>query len=114
MKPASAKSKGRIFQQDIRDLILEVFKDLEPDDVRSQPMGAPGEDIMLSPAARKALHKIQIECKNCKKIEVNAWLRQAKEHGPHTPVVFFKPARAQKPLIAMDAEDFLKLLRNLS
>ncbi len=113
MTPASAKAKGREFQKDIRDLILSVFKSLEPDDVRSQPMGAPGEDILLSPLARKALHKIQIECKNCKKISLNAWLKQAKEHGPHTPVVFFKPARAQKPLIVMDAEDFLNLLSTL-
>ncbi len=111
MKPSSAKSKGRQFQQVVRDLILSVHTQLEPDDVRSQPMGAPGEDIMLSPVARKLLNGIQIECKNCAKLSINAWLKQAAEHGPHVPVVFFKPARGAKPLVVLDAEDFLKLLR---
>ncbi len=111
MKPSSAKAKGRQFQQAIRDLILSVFTQLEPDDVRSQPMGAPGEDIMLSPAARRLLKGIQVECKNCAAISVNAWLKQAAEHGVHIPVVFFKPGRAQNPLVVLDAEDFLKLLK---
>jgi hypothetical protein len=53
MKTRSAKNKGKRLQNDVRDLILETFTELEPDDVRSTTMGDSGEDILLSPAARK-------------------------------------------------------------
>jgi hypothetical protein len=36
MKPRSAKAKGRRFQTEVRDLILESFPILEPDDVKSE------------------------------------------------------------------------------
>jgi len=65
MRPQSAKAKGRVFQQDIRDLILKTYPQLENDDVKSTSMGAGGEDVQLSPAARKIL-PIQIECKRVK------------------------------------------------
>ena len=32
MKTRSAKNKGKRLQNDVRDLILETFKELEPDD----------------------------------------------------------------------------------
>lgn len=63
MKPASAKAKGRLFQQYVRDLILKQFPTLERDDVRSTSMGAGGEDLQLSPAARK-LFPFSVECKS--------------------------------------------------
>ena len=53
MKPQSAKAKGRNLQKWVRDLLLENFPTLEADDVRSTSMGAGGEDVQLSPAARK-------------------------------------------------------------
>ncbi len=55
MKPSSAKAKGRKFQQDIRDMMLDLAPSLEKDDIRSTSMGAGGEDLQLSPAARKIL-----------------------------------------------------------
>lgn len=63
MKPASAKAKGRKLQQDIRDLLLKYSPSLEPDDVKSTSMGAGGEDVQLSPAARKQ-YPVSIECKS--------------------------------------------------
>lgn len=63
MKPSSAKAKGRKLQQQVRDLILETFSDLEPDDVRSTSMGAGGEDVLLSPLARRKF-PFSVECKN--------------------------------------------------
>ena len=45
MKTRSAKSKGRRLQNQIKELLLESFKELEPDDVRSAIMGETGEDI---------------------------------------------------------------------
>ena len=54
MKTRSAKQKGRRLQQNVRDLLLEALSEyLEEDDIRSTSMGAPGEDLLLSPLARK-------------------------------------------------------------
>ena len=50
---SSSKAKGRLGQQEVRDKILKTFPELEPDDVRSTAMGQSGEDIQLSPRARK-------------------------------------------------------------
>ena len=61
----TAKAKRRLGQNEIRDKILETFPDLEPDDVRSTTMGDTGEDIQLSPAARKKI-PITIEVKRRK------------------------------------------------
>ena len=63
MKSRSAKNKGKRLQNQVRDLLLEKFQQLEEDDVRSTTMGDSGEDILLSPAARK-LFPFSVECKN--------------------------------------------------
>ena len=69
MKPRSAKAKGRALQNLVRDRILEVFPQLEKDDVQCAIMGQSGIDIKLSPAARK-LFPYSIECKNQQKISI--------------------------------------------
>lgn len=109
MKPQSAKAKGRNFQQQIRDLILEKFPTLQPDDVRSTAMGQQGEDVQLSPAARRLL-PYQIECKAKARAQVFTWYAQAKEHGEYEPLVFIKQDR-HRPLVVLDAEYFLELLK---
>lgn len=109
MKPQSAKAKGRRLQQDIRDLILGTFPELQPDDVRSTSMGAGGEDIQLSPAARRFL-PIQIECKNKGKSAVHTMYNQAKEHGDYEPVLIVKQNH-DKALAVVDASFFFGLLR---
>lgn len=86
MRPSSAKQKGRIGQQHVRDKILEVFTQLEPDDVKSTSMGAPGADILLSPAARK-LFPYQVEVKNKATSQIHTYYDQAKTHGKHEPLV---------------------------
>ena len=53
MKPASAKNKGRLLQQWVRDILLSRIKGVEQDDIKSTPMGVNGPDISLSPLARK-------------------------------------------------------------
>ena len=79
MKPRSAKNKGKRLQNNVRDLILEKFNQLEPDDVRSITMGDSGEDVLLSPAARK-LFPFSVECKNQEKLNVWASLEQAEKN----------------------------------
>jgi hypothetical protein len=112
IKPASAKQKGRSFQQQTRDLILSLFLQLEPDDVKSTSMGAQGEDIQLSPAARKLI-PYQIECKAKARAQVYTWYEQAKAHGDHEPLVVIKQDR-KKPLVVVDAEHFFKILNKVS
>ncbi len=109
MKPRSAKNKGKRLQNKIRDLILEKFDILEPDDVRSITMGDSGEDILLSPAARK-LFPFSVECKNQEKLNIWGALEQAEDNsGNHTPLVIFKRNRS-KTYAVLEFKELLKLL----
>ena len=111
MKTQSAKAKGRKLQQWVRDLILESFTDLEPDDVRSTSMGAGGEDVLLSPAARRHF-PFSIECKNVEKLNVWAAYEQAEANcGGNEPLLIMKKNR-KNPLVVMDAEAFMELLKD--
>lgn len=112
MKPQSAKAKGRKLQQLVRDIILAKFPELNKDDVRSTSMGAPGEDIQLSQAARRLL-PIQIECKNKAKMAVHTLYEEAKDHGEHIPVLIVKEDYGI-PLAVVDAEWFFNMLRKLN
>ena len=109
MKPRSAKNKGKRLQNDVRDLILEKFNQLEPDDVRSITMGDSGEDILLSPAARK-LFPFSVECKNQEKLNIWSSIEQAENNsGNHTPLVIFKRNRT-KTYAVLEFDKLLKLL----
>ena len=87
----TAKAKGRLGQNEIRDKILETFPDLEPDDVRSTTMGDTGEDIQLSPAARKKI-PITIEVKRRKSAlkTVYDYIEQAEANAIGEPVVCYR------------------------
>lgn len=111
MKPASAKQKGRIFQQMIRDKILYWNPELGAGDVRSTSMGAGGEDVQLSPAAREKF-PYQIECKSKKEYSVYKDYAQACEHGTCEPLLMIK-ANGKKPLAVMDADHFISLVRTV-
>ena len=110
MKPRSAKNKGKRLQNKIRDLILEKFNNiLERDDVRSITMGDSGEDILLSPAARRVF-PFSVECKNQEKLNIWEALTQAEENsGNHTPLVIFKRNRS-KTYAILEFKELLKLL----
>ena len=109
MKPRSAKNKGKRLQNKVRDLILEKFNSLESDDVRSITMGESGEDILLSPAARK-LFPFSVECKNQEKLNIWSSLEQAETNsGNHIPIVIFKRNRS-KTFVALEFEKLLELL----
>ena len=109
MKPRSAKNKGKRLQNKVRDLILEKFNQLEPDDVRSVTMGESGEDILLSPAARK-LFPFSTECKNQEKINIWSSLEQAETNsGNHVPLLIFKRNRT-KTYAVLEFDKLLELL----
>ena len=92
LKPASAKAKGRNFQKKIKDDLLKLYPELTEDDVRSTSMGAPGEDIQLSSAARKLI-PYQIECKAKAKSPTHTIYNQCISHGKHEPLVLIKMDR---------------------
>lgn len=108
MKPSSAKAKGRTFQQWVRDLLLQYAPSLERDDVRSTSMGAGGEDIQLSPAARK-VYPISVECKSRASYAFYKDYDQAVTNSPKDvePILFCK-ANHRKPVAIVDAEWFVK------
>jgi hypothetical protein len=104
-----AKQKGRLGQQEVRDAILNLFPDLEKDDVRSTAMGQNGEDIQLSPKARELL-PLSIEVKRRKDLKtVYEWMDQAKQ-GDWEPVVCFRGDRKDwLTIVSMD--HYLTLLK---
>ena len=111
MKTRSGKAKGRRLQNKIRDVLLEHFSDkLEPDDIRSQIMGMSGEDIVLSPAARKLI-PYSFECKNQEKLNIWSSLEQADSNsGNYPPVLIFKRNRS-KTYVTIELDEFLKLIK---
>lgn len=111
LTPASAKAKGRGLQQKVRDAILTLFTSLEPDDVRSTSMGASGEDVTLSPAARKKV-PFQIECKSKARSQIHTYFEQAKSHGNHEPLVIVKQDR-KETLAILEMGAFLNMLKEL-
>ena len=109
MKTRSAKAKGRRLQNKIRDLLLEEFNELEPDDIRVAIMGETGEDIKLSPAARKQI-PYSFECKNQEKLNIWSSLEQAEENsGDYSPILIFKRNRS-KTYVTIELDEFIKLI----
>jgi hypothetical protein len=111
MKTRSAKNKGKRLQNTVRDILLETFKeDLEPDDVKSAVMGDSGEDIQLSPAARKII-PYSIECKNQEKLNIWSALEQAEDNSKEsTPVLIFKRNRS-KTYAVIEFKEFVDLIK---
>jgi hypothetical protein len=96
----------------VRDVLLQAFPSLEQDDVRSTSMGAGGEDLQLSPAARK-LVPYQIECKSKATSQIHTYYNQAKEHGKHEPLVVVKMDR-DIPLAIVSLDHFINILKGNS
>ena len=113
MKTRSAKNKGKRLQNSVRDILLETFKEqLEPDDIKSTTMGESGEDIQLSPAARKLI-PYSIECKNQEKLIIWSALEQAENNsGDYDPVLIFKRNRT-KTYAVLELKDFIRLIKNV-
>ena len=110
MKTQSAKAKGRRLQQWFRDLLIEKL-DIHPEDVESRSMGEGGEDLIMARAAREKF-PFSIEAKNQEKLNVWEAYKQASENsGDYEPLVVLK-RNNHKPLVLIDAESFVKLIKN--
>jgi hypothetical protein len=97
----AGKAKGRTGQQEVRDKLLETFPEFEP-----------GEDIQLSPAARKTM-PITIEVKRRKSGFKTAYgyIDQASNHAKGEPVVFYRSDR-QPWIVMISIDHYMELLRN--
>ena len=109
--PKYSKAKGRKLQNFVRDELRVAFPSLEEDDVKSQTMGMPGEDIVLSPAARKQI-PYSFECKNVERLQFWSAVEQCEANCKEgiDPVVVIKKNRKQ-PYIAVSFEVFLELIK---
>ena len=100
MRPQSCKSKGRRLQQKVASDIRDAFQHLTEDDCHSTPMGAHGEDVRLSTAARECVN-LSIECKNVEKINIWGCLQQCEANAKDgtTPCLVF--SRNRSPIYAV-------------
>jgi hypothetical protein len=112
VKPQSAKSKGRSFQQYVVAKILKTFPELKDKDVISRAMGSPGDDIMLSPKATE-LFPVSIECKSRKQMAIYADYRQAESNADGNEPILIIKQNHSKPLAVMDLDIFLILSRRM-
>jgi len=111
MKPRSGKNKGRRLQNFVRDMLQDTFPDLHKDDIKSQTMGMPGEDIVLSPAARDII-PYSFECKNVERLDLWKSLSQAETNSAdREPVLVIKRNRS-KVYAILELDTFLDLIGN--
>tara|TARA_Y100000004_G_C8956028_1_gene430870 strand:- start:720 stop:1058 length:339 start_codon:yes stop_codon:yes gene_type:complete len=111
MKARSVKAKGRRLQNMVRDLLRKTFPDLDQDDIKSQTMGMTGEDIVLSPLARKSI-PYSIECKNQEKLQVWKFLKQAEDnvHEDCDMALVIK-RNGTKPYVVLDLDHWIELIK---
>ena len=109
----SSKAKGRRLQNLVRDLLRSVFSFLHEDDIKSQTMGMGGEDVVLSPEARKYI-PYSFECKNVERLNLWDAIDQSKSNcGERVPVVVIKKNR-RNPYAVMPLEEFISLIREVN
>ena len=109
MKTSSKKGKGRRLQNFVRDRLVTSFPSLEDDDIKVAIMGENGEDIKLSPAAKKAI-PYSFECKNQERLSIWESLNQAEENcEDRVPVLVFKRNRS-KTYAVIEFDKFTKLI----
>ena len=111
MKTQSRKAKGRRLQQKFMQLLIEKL-DIDSEDIESRSMGAGGEDLIMSNAAR---HKFpfSIECKNQEKLNIwAAWEQANNNKGIYEPIVVIK-RNGTAPLVVLDANVFLDYVKGI-
>ena len=112
MKTQSRKAKGRRLQQQFRELLIEKL-DIDPEDIESRSMGAGGEDLIMSKAARTKF-PYSIECKNQERMNIwSAWEQANGNKGMYEPLVVIKK-NGVRPLVVLDAENFLEMIKEFN
>ena len=96
----------------VRDKLRAAFSALEEDDIKSQTMGMTGEDIVLSPAARKLI-PYSIECKNVERLNVWQCLKQTESNVAKgcAPALVIKRNQTN-PYIMVPLEIWIDIISN--
>jgi hypothetical protein len=90
-------------------LLIEKL-DIDPEDIESRSMGAGGEDLIMSKAARNKF-PYSIECKNQERLNIwQAWDQANANKGIYEPVIVIKK-NGVGPLVVVDAEKFIELVK---
>ena len=109
MKAKSAKAKGRKLQNLVVEELRKTYPELEDDDIKAQIMGVSGEDVVLSPLAKRLIG-LSFECKNQERLNLWDSLSHAETNcEDRTPVLLFKRNRS-KTSAALPFEFLIKLL----
>ena len=108
MTPQSRKAKGRGLVKKLKSKLLRRYQELEDEDLKITSSGETGEDLQLSPAARKHI-PFQFECKKHKTFAIYKHYNQARSHGNHMPVVVIE-ADHEEPLVVISLDHFLEVI----
>ena len=112
MKTQSRKAKGRRLQNQFMQLLIEKL-DIDPEDIESRSMGAGGEDLIMSRAARNKF-PYSVECKNQESLNIwKAWEQANGNKGIYEPLVVIKK-NGVSPLVVIDAESFLNMIKGFN
>ena len=112
MKTSSAKAKGRRLQQKFMQLLIEKLE-IDPEDIESRSMGAGGEDLIMSKAARSKF-PFSVECKNQERLNVwSAWEQANDNKGIYDPLVVIKK-NGVDPLVVLDAKVFMEYVKEFN
>ena len=93
-------------------LLIEKL-DIDPEDIESRSMGAGGEDLIMSKAARNKF-PYSVECKNQEKLNIwSAWDQANNNRGIYEPIVVIK-RNGVPPLVVLEAENFLDYVKEFN
>jgi hypothetical protein len=110
MKTSYCKAKGRRLQQAVCAALLSLFPELEPDDITSRGMGQQGVDVVLTPAARKVLGHLAIECKNKETLNVTTTFKQHASKYPNDIPLLVHSRNRSETLCTVSLSHYLELL----
>jgi len=114
MRTSSAKAKGRRLQDKVVLKLRNLFKDILVDgDIKPQPMGQAGADVIFSPSA-KNLITYDIECKNQEQllgVKLTDAIEQCESNTEEgrIPLLIFKKNQEPERVI-LKLSDFMELV----
>lgn len=106
----SLKSRHQKLVKSFRERLLTLFPDLEPGDVQVTPTGVPGDDINLSPKAKK-MFNYSVEAKHYNKMAVYKHWEQCLKRSEkvNTEPLLHLKANHKPELVVISADHFFKL-----